>query len=311
MNKTFEIWKLNLGIIGLNKIYSFGQKLSLIEREMKVKFDDMIRCKIHGFLIKIYEKYILADTGLHLEMIRNPAEALDDKTYTDFPLFCDDSNFILNEIKKHGLSADNIDYLLISHSHYDHIGAIECFSGSKIIINERFGVNTPEKRTKHPKILINEDAELLVNQDLYNRLDKSLIVVSDSDKLYDLFNDGSFIIINTKGHSSDHLSAILFSYRNDSKSKFNNEMYDLIMKLDESEIVRNPIIQELRDNIVKSALIPFDVVFSQTHYKYDAISKESAWDYELAMKSLILIKKIAIAVNCKIYFSHDHHDLPF
>ena len=156
MNKTFEIWELNLGIIGLNKIYSFGQKFSLIEKNMKVKFDDMIRCKIQGFLIKINEKYILADTGLHLEMIRNNAEALDDKTYTDFPLFCDDSNFILNEIKKHGLSADNIDYLLISHSHYDHIGAIECFSGSKIIINERFGVNTPEKRTKHPKILINE-----------------------------------------------------------------------------------------------------------------------------------------------------------
>ncbi len=72
--------------------------------------------------------WILYDTGCH------PGDEKDrlPKSFTDFfPLYMDEQDYLENRLKSVGLTKDDIDVVILSHTHWDHSGGVGLFSGTK------------------------------------------------------------------------------------------------------------------------------------------------------------------------------------
>lgn len=72
--------------------------------------------------------WILYDTGLNPgdEKDRLPAYFRE-----AFPIYATEDDYIENRLKSVGLTKDDISLLIISHTHWDHIGGVGLFSGTK------------------------------------------------------------------------------------------------------------------------------------------------------------------------------------
>jgi N-acyl homoserine lactone hydrolase len=96
------------------------------------------------------------------------------------------------ELANIGVTAPMITYLAISHSHWDHVGNANDYAGSiwlarKAEYDFMFGASA--------------NAVLLKN---YDRLAHANIKFIDGD--YDVFGDGSVVLLSTPGHSPGHQS---------------------------------------------------------------------------------------------------------
>lgn len=97
--------------------------------EPKGKF---IRSIILSFLVKHPDAgYFLFDTGLS----RIDAETRTEYQKEYFPIEVADDLYIDKQLEKLGLSVNDIEFVIASHLHWDHIDGIEMFSGTKAIKN--------------------------------------------------------------------------------------------------------------------------------------------------------------------------------
>lgn len=115
-----------------------------------------------------------------------------------------DAEFIISELKKENL---DIEYILITHGHFDHIGALEKvkeFTGAKVLIHEE-------------GVAYLEDAYLNLSKAFF---DKEFVKSADGTlRDGDMIEVGnlSFRVIHTPGHTSDGVNyyeeknGILFS----------------------------------------------------------------------------------------------------
>lgn len=72
--------------------------------------------------------WILYDTGWNKADL---ADRYPDYFKENFPLMGTEDDYITNQLKKAGLTPDDISLLIISHSHWDHMGGIDAFSNTK------------------------------------------------------------------------------------------------------------------------------------------------------------------------------------
>jgi N-acyl homoserine lactone hydrolase len=96
------------------------------------------------------------------------------------------------ELANIGVTAPMITYLAISHSHWDHVGNANDYAGSTWLARKAeydfmFGPNANAVSLKN-----------------YNGLEHGKIKFIDGD--YDVFGDGSVVLLSTPGHSPGHQS---------------------------------------------------------------------------------------------------------
>lgn len=101
---------------------------------------------------------------------------------------------LTDQLKQLDLTPADIEYLSISHSHFDHIGNAGLFSGSTWIVDadERAHAFRPAARA---------DARQLA---AYASLENAKTVLIEGDAAYDVFGDKSVIIIQAPGHTPGH-----------------------------------------------------------------------------------------------------------
>ena len=150
-----------------------------------------LRLPIPSYLIKHPKGNVIFDTGLHKELQTNPKRigALADMFTIDFK----PGDELGARLKSRGMEPERIDYMIVSHLHFDHVGGNVDLPNAKMIVQRR-------------EWDAGADPEL-VRRNGYNRADFDLgHPVQLVDGEYDLLGDGTVVCIPTYGHTAGHQS---------------------------------------------------------------------------------------------------------
>ena len=101
---------------------------------------------------------------------------------------------LTDQLKALGLKPADIEYLAISHSHFDHIGNAGLFAASTWIVDadERAYAFRPAARKSAQEFAA------------YSALETAKTVLIEGDAPYDVFGDGSVMIHQAPGHTPGH-----------------------------------------------------------------------------------------------------------
>jgi N-acyl homoserine lactone hydrolase len=129
------------------------------------------------YLIKHRQGWVLFDTGIPdaiASMPNGQPSAVGNWT---------SKKTLVSQLAELGLKPSDINYLILSHSHPDHVGNVEAFAASTLVVQKaEYDWSLPNGK---PRV---------------NPAQKA--VKADGD--LDLFGDGSIVLISTPGHSPGH-----------------------------------------------------------------------------------------------------------
>jgi glyoxylase-like metal-dependent hydrolase (beta-lactamase superfamily II) len=144
-------------------------------------YDIVISC----YVIKHGDDYMLWDTGF----AKNFQQGVKNGTL-DMKL----STTIVDQLRTIGLSSDDIRYVAISHSHFDHTGQTKDFPKATLIMQQREYAVLSDKKAAEAHFI---DPELLGIRPDHLKL-------IDGD--YDFFGDGTVKTILLPGHTPGHMA---------------------------------------------------------------------------------------------------------
>ena len=156
------------------------------------------------FLIQHQGKNILFDTGNHRDdMGKHLSPDLLDSVR---PVFEEDE-WAPNAIRKVGVEPAEIDFVILSHLHHDHAGAISEFKNATVIVqrSEYDYVRRPDyfmNKSYYSDEVPALDVPQMENVDWY-------FLNGWQDNRFDLFHDGRLILYFTPGHSVGHQSLLV------------------------------------------------------------------------------------------------------
>ncbi|GAA6038216.1 hypothetical protein JCM8097_005798 [Rhodosporidiobolus ruineniae] len=100
-------------------------------------------------------------------------------------------------LEKGGVKAEDIDLVVISHHHFDHVGDAQLFPNAQVIIGPN-ELSTIQTLKNVPPSRITELS-----------WHASPTHIAAFEHSYDVFGDGSFVICSTPGHTEGHLAALV------------------------------------------------------------------------------------------------------
>jgi len=134
---------------------------------------------------------LIYDTGLNDRLIGRPLyeNVLDGYAQVKF-------NTLSGQLADIGVAPANIDYLVLSHYHWDHIGNANDFAGSTWLVYEG-------DRDQ----MFSAAARAYPWFSQYSALEKSKTMRLTGD--HDVFGDGTVVVIATPGHTKGHCSLLV------------------------------------------------------------------------------------------------------
>jgi N-acyl homoserine lactone hydrolase len=147
-----------------------------------------MRAPVASFLIEHPRGKVLFDTGMNPRMrdfVNNSAQAAE-----GFGVELDATQQIGARLQTLGVSPDDIDFVALSHLHADHSAGLADIPNATIIIHQ----------DEH-------DAAFGGDSPMYDRTYFDLgHPVKTVTGMYDIFGDGSVVLVPTPGHSAGHQS---------------------------------------------------------------------------------------------------------
>ena len=153
-----------------------------------------------AFLIK-HEKYgnILYDTGYSTDIYKC---GLVGKLYNMLnPTYVKEEDTIVSKLKEDNIKTTDIDYVILSHLHPDHIGCVKDFTNAKIIISKK---SLDEYKKGNIRSLIFKQMLPDNFEEIVDTVDK----FEKNEELFygnDIFDDDSLILTQIDGHSNGQL----------------------------------------------------------------------------------------------------------
>lgn len=137
------------------------------------------------FLIRHPKGDLVWDAGIPPSMASAPGATLAIMTYR--------AKLLAPQLAELDLKPADIEYFAISHSHYDHVGEANLFAGSTWIVDreERDWMFRPDAR-KAPAF------------QFYSALENAKTTLIEDGKDFDVFGDGSVMMIAAHGHTPGH-----------------------------------------------------------------------------------------------------------
>lgn len=139
------------------------------------------------YLIRHKDGDLLWDTGLPDALATNPVSD------PASPFALSRKVTLLAQLQQLGLAPADIEFVSISHSHFDHVGNGNAFAGATFLID-------PNERA----YMFSEDARKAPEFAGYAALEQAKSVSLEGDSDYDVFGDGSVKIIKAPGHTPGH-----------------------------------------------------------------------------------------------------------
>jgi N-acyl homoserine lactone hydrolase len=134
---------------------------------------------------------LLYDTGLNDRLIGRPLYENVLEGYGQIKF-----NTLRGQLADIGVAPDKIDYLVLSHYHWDHVGNAGDFPGATWLVY-------PGDRDQ----MFGKEARNYPWFSEYAVLEKSKTVLLQGD--HDVFGDGSVVVIATPGHTEGHCSLLV------------------------------------------------------------------------------------------------------
>jgi N-acyl homoserine lactone hydrolase len=148
------------------------------------------------FLIRHPQGNVLVDGGNPLAVARDPHAhwgALADQ----FEVHMSEEQHCVAQLRRLGLAPDSIDYIVQTHLHIDHTGALGHFPGAAVIVHAReLGA---ARAAESP----------LASGYVQDDFDRPELRWQPVDGEVDLFSDGAIRLFETQGHSAGHMSLLL------------------------------------------------------------------------------------------------------
>jgi len=101
------------------------------------------------------------------------------------------------QLAKVNISPEQIDFIALSHFHFDHSGNANLFKSSKLLI----------QKEEYDAIYSKDAKRFGFDPSHYNQLSKDNAVVLKGD--HDVFGDGKVVILRTPGHTPGHQSLLV------------------------------------------------------------------------------------------------------
>ena len=143
------------------------------------------------YLVMHPKGMLMYDTGLNDRLVGRPLyeNALDGYGQIKF-------NTLSGQLADIGVTPADIDYLVLSHYHWDHIGNAADFAGSTWLVY---------KGDRDQMFSSAARAKAWFNQ--YSKLENSRTRLLSGD--YDVFGDGTVVVLATPGHTEGHCSLLV------------------------------------------------------------------------------------------------------
>jgi len=153
---------------------------------------------------------------------------------------------LLDQLDEIDISPDQIDFVAISHMHWDHVGASSLFSESTLLIQDR----------EYEAAFIRSDEYDVFNLDDYSSLSENPRILLNGD--YDVFGDGSVVILSAPGHTPGH-QVLLINLENEGAIMLSGDLYHFevsrsiqavpIFNTDKEETLRS--MKKIEDMVIK------------------------------------------------------------
>ena len=159
---------------------------------MLAGLDGKIRFPVPAYLIEHPKGHVLFDTGMHPD-IQHDAPGRIGELANLFVVEFRPGEDIRSRLEHMQIDVNKIEYLVNSHLHFDHTGGNELVPNAKIIIQKR------EWEAGHMPEFIESN---IFNPNDYEHGH----LVKQIEGEYDMFGDGTVVIIPTFGHTPGHQS---------------------------------------------------------------------------------------------------------
>lgn len=191
------------------KLYVFSSGALTIGKGVLQNFGPMeppIKIPVGFFVIKHPKGNVLYDTGNNDKIIKDPSywgplfKALKPVNTPDVAIDV--------QLKKIGLTPDDIKYVVVSHMHLDHGGNVAKFPNSTLVIqrDEIYYAMWPDEPFTGP--FIPGDAAVLRSKTGAGKPNAmKMLILDNEDK--DLFGDGSVVVKSARGHTKGHQMMVI------------------------------------------------------------------------------------------------------
>lgn len=100
---------------------------------------------------------------------------------------------LLDQMEDMGLTPGDVEFIALSHSHFDHVGAAKLFPDAELLIQQ----------AEYDAAFLNHEAfGFLFDYELYGALANNPRQTLNGD--HDVFGDGSVVIVSAPGHTPGH-----------------------------------------------------------------------------------------------------------
>ena len=173
-----ELWRLDCGRIEVGNLDDYSDGFLYPGESMT--FTDSC------YLIRNGDRYLLWDTGLPADLIGQDLESGTDRMSLD--------RRVADQLAQLGVRPEQVNFVGISHYHYDHTGQARDFPGATLLVDRRDWevVNGREDLSGNFAPWIGGGSTVqTVNYD------------------HDVFGDGSVVMLKTPGHTPGHRSLLV------------------------------------------------------------------------------------------------------
>ncbi|RLQ94603.1 N-acyl homoserine lactonase family protein [Falsibacillus albus] len=160
---------------------------------------------VSSYLIEHPKGLILVDTGWHEDMRKNQKNHLGRLAYSMFKGELPAGSSVREKLMEYGISSKDLDFVLLTHLHSDHVSGLEQVKDAKKILTSELEWEYAHKRAGYIK-------SMWKGIDIHTFPLKE-IPFGPFNLGLDLFDDGSIYLVHTPGHS-DGMFSILIKMQN-------------------------------------------------------------------------------------------------
>ncbi|MDQ0066633.1 N-acyl homoserine lactonase family protein [Chryseobacterium lathyri] len=159
------------------------------------------------YLIEHPKGLVLIDTGWNSDVRSHQKEHLGFLQYSVSRALLPDGDAINEQLEKLGYKTSDIDYLVLSHMHADHVSGIKLVKDAKkILVSDLEWKETQDRSMRYVKSMWKGiDFELFS----FNKTG-----IGPEGLSYDLFDDGTVVFVSTPGHTMGLASTIIKNKEN-------------------------------------------------------------------------------------------------
>ncbi len=187
--ETMRLYRLDCGTIDVSDLNIFSDTDRYVG-QTKTLTDSC-------YLIQKNDIYMLWDTGLPSGIVQNK------EGVTNPPFHLTLNKTITEQLAEINLTPNDIDYVGISHAHFDHAGNVNLFTNAKLLI----------QRKEYDFLINHKEEAATYHMDAQNfsyfieGTGKNNVIPVDMDT--DIFKDGSVKAIVSPGHTPGHMSLLI------------------------------------------------------------------------------------------------------